>query len=70
MNTITPIFPCLSLDELMAFYQSLGFTISYYQKSPNPYAVVEKDWIRFDFYGIKHHDPKKSIIPAILPARK
>lgn len=59
MNIITPIFPCLSLDELLTFYQSLGFDISYYQKSPNPYACLTKGWIRIDFYGIKHHDPKK-----------
>ena len=59
MNIITPIFPCKSLDEVLVFYQTLGFTITYQQKSPNPYAVVERDWIRLDFYGIKHHDPKK-----------
>jgi hypothetical protein len=59
MNRIVPILPCKSLDELLAFYKQLGFEVTYYQKSPNPYAVVEKDWIRLDFYGIKHHDPKK-----------
>lgn len=59
MNRITPIFPCKSLDELLVFYQSLGFEITYYQRSPNPYATIEKDWIRLDFYGIKYHDPKK-----------
>jgi hypothetical protein len=60
MNKITPIFPCKSLDELLAFYQSLGFEVTYYQKSPNPYAVVERGWITLHFYGIKHHDPKSS----------
>lgn len=59
MNLITPIFPCKSLDELMEFYQSLGFTVTYHQKSPNPYAILQRDWIRLDFYGIKHHDPAK-----------
>lgn len=59
MNLITPIFPCKSLDELQEFYQSLGFTVTYHQKSPNPYAILERDWIRLDFYGIKHHDPAK-----------
>lgn len=57
MNIITPIFPCESLDELLEFYQVLGFEITYRQKSPNPYAVVEKGWIRLDFYGIKGHVP-------------
>jgi hypothetical protein len=60
MNLITPIFPCKSLDELMEFYKLLGFTVTYHQKSPNPYAVLERDWIRLDFYGIKHHDPAKA----------
>jgi hypothetical protein len=43
----------------MEFYQSLGFTVTYHQKSPNPFAILERDWIRLDFYGIKHHDPAK-----------
>lgn len=59
MNLITPIFPCKSLDELLEFYQLLGFTVTYHQKSPNPYAIVERGWMRLDFYGIKHHDPTK-----------
>lgn len=59
INRIVPILPCKSLDELLAFYKQLGFEVTYYQKSPNPYAVVEKGWMRLDFYGIKHHDPKK-----------
>ncbi len=59
MNIITPIFPCKSLEELLVFYQTLGFKITYQQKSPNPYAIVERVWIRLDFYGIKLHDPKK-----------
>ncbi len=58
-NRIVPILPCKSLDELLTFYRQLGFEVTYCQKSPNPYAVVERDWIRLDFYGIKHHDPKK-----------
>lgn len=59
MHIITPIFPCKSLDELLEFYQTLGFEVTYRQKSPNPYAIVEKGWFRLDFYGIKHHDPQK-----------
>lgn len=59
MNRIVPILPCKSLDELLAFYTQLGFEITYHQKSPNPYAVVEMGWMRLDFYGTKHHDPKK-----------
>lgn len=57
MNTITPIFPCQSLDELLAFYESLGFAVTYRQKSPNPYAVLERGWIRLDFYALKNHVP-------------
>jgi hypothetical protein len=59
MNRVVPILPCKSLDELLTFYRQLGFEVTYHQKSPNPYAVVEKGWIKLDFYGIKHHDPKK-----------
>lgn len=58
MNQVMPIFPCKSLDELLEFYRGLGFEVTYYQKAPNPCAVVERGWIKLQFYGIKHHDPK------------
>ncbi|WP_109698688.1 bleomycin resistance protein [Chitinophaga deserti] len=60
MNRMIPILPCKDLDELLAFYCQIGFEVTYRQKSPNLYATVEKDWMRLDFYGISHHDPKKT----------
>jgi len=59
MNIITPIFPCRSLDELINFYRVLGFEATYHQKSPNPYAILERAWLRLDFYGIKQHVPNQ-----------
>lgn len=59
MNIITPIFPCRSLDELIDFYRVLGFEATYHQKSPNPYAILEKGWLRLDFYGTKQHVPNQ-----------
>jgi len=59
MNIITPIFPCRSLDELIDFYRVLGFEATYQQKSPNPYAVLERVWLRLDFYGVKQHVPNQ-----------
>ncbi|WP_217606813.1 VOC family protein [Chitinophaga sp. GbtcB8] len=59
MNIITPIFPCRSLDELIDFYRVLGFEVTYHQKSPNPYAILEKGWLRLDFYGTKQHVPNQ-----------
>ncbi|HVI45703.1 MAG TPA: VOC family protein [Chitinophaga sp.] len=60
MNSIVPIFPCTSVDETIEFYEQLGFTVTYRQKSPNPYTVVRKDWIELHFYGLKTHVPGKS----------
>jgi len=59
MNIITPIFPCRSLDELIDFYRVLGFEATYHQKSPNPYAILERGWLRLDFYGVKQHVPNQ-----------
>ena len=37
-----PILPCQSLQPLLDFYTALGFEVTFEQRSPNPYAVVER----------------------------
>jgi catechol 2,3-dioxygenase-like lactoylglutathione lyase family enzyme len=58
MTTI-PLFPITSLDETLAFYQALGFEVTYRQDEPYLYASVSRDDTTFHFsrlsmYGAKN----------------
>lgn len=55
-----PLLPCHSIDEQLAFYQSLGFEITYQQKAPNVYASVQRGLIELHFFTMKGYDPATS----------
>ncbi|MBC9717895.1 VOC family protein [Streptomyces sp. TRM66268-LWL] len=55
-----PILPCQTLQPVLDFYTALGFEITFQQKSPNPFAVVEYGDIELQFFGLKAHDPQGS----------
>jgi hypothetical protein len=55
MNSTTiPALPCESMDEMLIFYQAIGFEVTYKQKAPNPYAVVHHaDEYDLHFFWLK-----------------
>ena len=55
-----PILPCRSIDDVLAFYEALGFAITYRQERPNTYAVVERGGIELQFFVLKGLDPAAS----------
>ncbi|MEU2793779.1 VOC family protein [Streptomyces sp. NPDC007100] len=59
-ETVIPILPCRSIDELLDFYRALGFEVTSYQKSPNPYCGVRLRGIELQFFGMKAYDPTNS----------
>ncbi|MFH8592746.1 bleomycin resistance protein [Streptomyces rimosus] len=59
-ETVIPILPCPSIDELLDFYRALGFEETSYQKSPNPYCGVRLRGIELQFFGMKSYDPTTS----------
>jgi catechol 2,3-dioxygenase-like lactoylglutathione lyase family enzyme len=62
-------YPCLptgDLDASIAFYESLGFTRTYRQLRPNPYAVVALEEIGIHLFGIEGFDPSDSYGSAIV----
>ncbi len=61
-----PILPCADIDEVVAFYEALGFTRTYLQKRPNPYAVVARDDIQLHLGGIDGFDPSASYGSVII----
>jgi len=55
-----PILPCRSIDDQLAFYESLGFEVTYRQKAPNVYASVQRGGIELHFFVMKGYDPASS----------
>lgn len=56
-----PLFPCHELDETLDFYKAIGFEVTFHQKSPYQYGVVERGDMQFQFFRMKGYDPKASI---------
>ncbi|MGV9454503.1 bleomycin resistance protein [Streptomyces sp. NPDC003635] len=55
-----PILPCRTLQPVLDFYTALGFDVTYQQRSPNPYAVVERRGIQLQFFAMKRFEPAES----------
>jgi catechol 2,3-dioxygenase-like lactoylglutathione lyase family enzyme len=55
-----PILPCRSIDGVLAFYEALGFTVTYRQERPNTYAAVVRGGIELQFFVLKELDPAAS----------
>lgn len=61
-----PCLPCGDLDESIAFYESLGFTRTYRQVRPNPYAVVALEDIQIHLFGMAGFNPAESYGSVII----
>ncbi|MGW1373231.1 bleomycin resistance protein [Streptomyces sp. NPDC002446] len=61
-----PILPCRTLQPVLDFYRALGFEVTFQQKSPNPYAVVERGGIQLQFFGMKHYEPADSFSTCFI----
>jgi catechol 2,3-dioxygenase-like lactoylglutathione lyase family enzyme len=48
-----PCLPCGDIDEAVSFYEALGFTRTYRQLRPNPYAVVALEDIHIHLFGME-----------------
>ncbi|NAZ76294.1 VOC family protein [Kineococcus sp. T13] len=55
-----PLLPCRSIQPVLDFYTALGFEVTFVQKSPNPFAVVERGGIQLQFFGMKEYEPSQS----------
>jgi hypothetical protein len=55
-----PILPCRSIDDQLAFYESLGFVVTYRQKAPNVYAAVQRGAIELQFFVLRDYEPANS----------
>jgi hypothetical protein len=48
-----PILPCVSIEETLAFWESLGYKITYKQTHPYQYGVVKRNGYELHFGRIK-----------------
>ncbi|WP_405999346.1 bleomycin resistance protein [Streptomyces sp. NBC_00829] len=55
-----PILPCQSLQPVLDFYTALGFEVTFLQRSPYAYAVVERGGIQLQFFAMRKYDPAGS----------
>ncbi|MFD5427589.1 bleomycin resistance protein [Streptomyces sp. NPDC127084] len=61
MNEKTiPLLPCHAIQPVVDFYVALGFETTFLQKSPYPYAAIERGSVQLHFSGIKGYDPAGS----------
>lgn len=61
-----PILPCRDLDDVVPFYEALGFTVTHRQARPNPYLCVQRGGLDLHFFGVASFDPESSMGSAIL----
>ncbi|WP_251091507.1 VOC family protein [Streptomyces sp. Caat 7-52] len=61
-----PILPCRTIRPVLDFYTTLGFEVTFQQKSPNPYAAVQHGGIQLHFFGMKHYEPAESFSTCIV----
>ncbi|MFB6839935.1 bleomycin resistance protein [Streptomyces sp. NPDC056361] len=59
-ETTIPMLPCRTLRPVLDFYAALGFEVTFQQRSPNPYAVVERGGVQLHFFGMKGYEPTES----------
>ena len=66
-NELTiPLLPCPSIDEIVSFYEMLGFEITYRQTRPNPHVAVRREDINLHFFGMDGYDPVQSYSTCLV----
>ena len=60
------ILPCRTLDDVVPFYEALGFVVTYRQERPNPYLVVRREDLHLHFAAIDGFDPEQSYASVIV----
>ena len=61
-----PCLPCRDIDEAISFYEALGFTRTYRQTRPNPYAVVALEDMHVHLFGMEGFNPADSYGSVII----
>lgn len=55
-----PLLPCRAINEMLEFYQALGFEVTYQQTRPNNYLAVQRGGIELHFFSMRDYQPADS----------
>lgn len=61
-----PILACRDLDDVIRFYEALGFMTTFRQARPNPYLCLTRGDIDLHFASVPNFEPKESLGSIIL----
>lgn len=63
---VIPGLPCRDLDDVLPFYEALGFEVTYRQQRPNPFASVSRGGIDLHFFAVDGFDPADSMGTVVV----
>lgn len=61
-----PMLPSHSIKDTLAFYQALGFIVTYQQKAPNSYICLKIREIEIHFFSLKQLKPEVNFSSCYL----
>ena len=60
-NEVTvPLLPCSSIDDIVNFYEVLGFHATHRERRPNPYVALRREDLHLHFFEMPGFDPEQS----------
>ncbi|OCI29689.1 VOC family protein [Oerskovia enterophila] len=59
-ESMVPLLPCASIDEIGDFAAALGFEVTFRQTRPNPYLALRREGIDLHYFGIDGFRPEDS----------
>jgi hypothetical protein len=63
---VIPGLPCRDLDDVVPFYEALGFEVTYRQQRPSPFASVSRGGIDLHFFAVDGFDPADSMGTVVV----
>ncbi|MEV4760986.1 VOC family protein [Micromonospora sp. NPDC049559] len=63
---VIPLLPRASIDDMLTFYEALGFERTYRQTKPNPYLAMRRQEVELHFFGMPNFDPAQSYGSCII----
>ncbi len=64
LQSAIPVLPSLNLDETVAFYARLGFSV--WSRHDDDYAILARDAHELHFFLMGHLDPRESFFGCYL----
>ncbi|MFF3065020.1 hypothetical protein ACFVQ3_10710 [Oerskovia sp. NPDC057915] len=65
-ETMVPLLPCASIDEIHDFAVALGFEVTHRQTRPNPYLALRRDGIDLHYFGMDGFRPEDSYSSCLV----